>query len=334
MYTKANFLNIEVNNNSNSNDVNNDITSANNINNLSRSTPSTPSFLSMFSQRFEDKLKQIYFREDFFESLSANSLFNKSVYKQQLLLVRQQSLVKYKNSDLSSSDLSVARTKKAAKDFFILANDLLTITKQKFPLSDKNKCLGMAVIKGNKSVFIAISQDENAEKDIPLRKDMIDFLSAMNNMTDKWRFELVNTPLPMEYVLPRSLRMQTPRPASSQEINPRMRCVEIHLMVALNKVRRTIKFSPQDMAMIAFSATLWSSPNESKAVSNFGNISRNTKYLSENPLEITLKSGEKAYIDIWAPCKEHCSIYYKEMLAIALADKHFYGSRADLPLKG
>lgn len=286
----------------------------------------SPHFLKMFRNRFENKFKSISFRED-------NTNLNNSLKATQLLAIRRLALSSLKNDNLEPSEQSIAKTKEAAKDFFVLASKFLNENDELFPLADKNKCVGMATIKNNKSVFIAISQDEDATKDLRLREQFIYFLRRLNQTTTKWRFELVNTPAPMEYLLPRTLRMETPRPASSDEINPRMRCVEIHLMCALNRAHRVIKFKPEDVAMVAFSGTLWAHESESRAVVNFGNIKRNVKYLAEPALEVTLDDYSKAYIDVWCPCQEHCAIYYPEILAITSADEHFYGPRADEPIE-
>ena len=207
-------------------------------------------------------------------------------------------------------------------------------TGRDFPLANKNKCLGIATIRNNKSVFIAVSEDRDAREDIQTRARLISIIKDINNRTSKWRFELVRTPLPMEFLLPRSLRMETSRPASDKEIQPRMRCVEVQLMVALNKVRRTIKYSMQDVAMLALGGTLWASSNANKsvAVDYFGRVKRNSSYTKEPALELDLFNGDKAYIDVWEPCEEHCKVYYNEMLAVIAADEHFYGPRADDPL--
>lgn len=287
----------------------------------------SPGFLSMFTSRFSSKFRSISFRQD-----SIN--LNNSLRSTQLLAIRRLSLNLLKNDNLEPSENSKNKTKTAAKEFFALASKFLHENDEEFPLAGKNKCIGLATIKNNKTVFIAISQDEVATRDLELRKKFIKFLKELNKTTTKWRFELVNTPSAMEYLLPRTLRMgSTPRPASSEEINPRMRCVEIHLMVALNKAHRTLKFKPADVAMVAFSGTLWAHQTESMAAAHFGNVKRNIKYLMEPALEVNLHDGSKAYVDVWEPCKEHCAIYYKEMLAIIFAGEHLYGERADEPFE-
>ncbi|MDF1757580.1 MAG: hypothetical protein P1U74_04715 [Legionellaceae bacterium] len=285
----------------------------------------SPGSLSLFKRRFNGKLSGISLRNP---NLT-NSISSQAA---QIILVRRMALFGYKNMTLEPSISAKERTKQAAKDFFALSHELLSETGETFPLADKNKCLGVAVVKGNKRVYIAVSEDSEATRDIQLRNQLVDFLQRLNARSDKWRFELVHTPTATEYVLPRTLRMETSRPASSKEIGPRMRCVEVQLMAALNKVRRTIKYNPTDTAMVAFSGTLWANESGLGGAANFGNVKRSTKYIEGPSLEVTLHDNTKGYLDVWAPCEEHCAIYYREMLAIAAADEHLYGPRAEEPI--
>ena len=289
----------------------------------------------LFNSRFKEALQAKYFRPD-------GLTMRPSEIAAQLSLVRRLAIREYKTQQIklfsgatSSNIFSPAatnRTKQAARDFYALSYQLLAETGCEFPLANKNKCLGIAVIKTNKSVFLALSEDRDARQDLRTRAALINFLQELNKRTTKWRFELVKTPSPMEFLLPRSLRMETSRPASDTEIQPRMRCVEVQLMVALNKVRRTIKYSMHDVAMLALGGTLWASRADSTAVDHFGYIERNRTYISELALELQLYDGRNAYIDVWEPCAEHCKIYYNEMLAFIGADEHFLGPRADAPL--
>ena len=307
-------------------------TSSPTLSTTSVSEISSPSALSLFTSRFDESLQHKYFRPD-------GLTIRDSAISTQLLLVRRLAMQEYRAPQVrlfdeatSSSIFSPAatnRTKQAARDFYALSYQLLAETGREFPLANKNKCVGIAVIKNNKSVFIAVSEDSNANNDLATRRALIAFFKELNARTDKWRFELVRTPAPMEFLLPRSLCMETSRPASGDEIRPRMRCVEVQLMVALNKVRRTVKYSMQDVAMLALGGTLWASATDSVAIDYFGNIGRNRKYTEESALELTLCNGQNAFIDVWEPCGEHCKIYYNEMLAIISADEHFYGPRAD-----
>lgn len=286
-----------------------------------------PMFLNLFSSRFTKKLSEIYFQPDY---LSVRH----SARGQQMMLVRRLALNTYKNCILEPLPSALNRTKLAAQDFYTLAHKLLSDNDELFPLANKNKCLGFAVFKGNKTVFIAVSQDKNARKDLLLRESLSKLIYQLNQNPDNpWRFELVKVPTAMEYLLPRTLRMETPRPASEFEIQPRMRCVEVHLMVALNKARRTIKYNPQDMAMIACGGTLWAHSEESRAIPHFGHVTRNTSYLSEPAVKVKLHDGTTGFFDMWRPCEEHCDVYYRDMQAIAAADEHFYGPRADEPLR-
>ena len=92
-------------------------------------------------------------------------------------------------------------------------------------------------------------------------------------------------------------------------------------MVALNKIGRSKPFLPEEAGVMAFSGTLWSTPdkNESIAIDCFAGASRNGKYVEKNPLEILLENSTKAFIDIWEPCACHCAIYRHHMAAIAAA---------------
>jgi hypothetical protein len=302
---------------------------------LGRGTPDSPykdiltvpSMLSPYTDSFEHKIAQIDWPEDVLT-------LPQSARNSQIRNLRCLAVNHLKITNLTPNEAAINKTQQAAKDFFILAHDLLSKSDSEYPLAGKNKCLGFATIKGNKSVFIAISQSENAREDLELRRNMIALLSDMNEESNRWRFELVNTPQPVEYLMPRFLDMRTTRPASPNEVKPRMRCIEVALMVALNKARRTIKYSPSDASMQAFNSTLWASANakESSPKEHFGSITRNDKYLFAAPLEINLADGTKAYIDQWKPCEEHCAKYLMHMLAVAASDEHFYGPRADGPI--
>ena len=219
------------------------------------------------------------------------------------------------------SGSALERTKLAASAFFSLAYQILEDTRQIFPLAGKNKCLGMVAVPGTQKnlVMIAISQDKDPNNDIELRHRMVDLLNEINRTNADWHFELACIPTKSQYMMPRTLFMRTTHPAPSTSITPRTSCVEVALMVALNKLGRHINFTTEDTGVIAFGGTMWTTPwcvKNSTAVPHFEGAERNTKYTTKPPTFVDLGEGKKGWIDIWDPCGNHCAIYRQEMLAI------------------
>ena len=219
-------------------------------------------------------------------------------------------------SALEPTKSALDRTKLAAKHFFSLSYTLLSETDQLFPLSSRNKCLGMVAVPNSKLVILAISQDKIPKSDDALRLNMVRFLEQLNKRTDEWIFELACIPTKSQYLMPRTFLMRTPHQAPQESVEPHTRCVEVALMAALNKVGRFLSFTASDTGIIAFGGTLWASEEESLAIPSFGNVERNKKYTSQKPLEVIFPDATKGWVDIWDPCSGHCAIYKYEMLAI------------------
>jgi len=141
----------------------------------------------------------------------------------------------------------------------------------------------------------------------------------INRLNNNWVFELACIPTKSQYMMPRTLFMRTIHPAPNERVKPHTRCVEVALMVALCKIGRHVKFTPEDTGVMAFGGTLWSSPwclTNSAATPHFEGAPRNIKYTTQNPISVDLGHGKKGWIDIWDPCQGHCKIYRQEMLAI------------------
>ena len=218
------------------------------------------------------------------------------------------------------TDLAVSKTKQAASDFFSYASNQLVGSSTRFPLAGLNKCLGFAVVPGTKLVEIALSMDRAPDKDRDTRHNLYTLIQDINSAQKTWTFELVNIPTKEEFVLVRSLDIQTPQTADSTTVEPRSRCVEVALMVALCKAGRFKHFRPQDVAMMAFGGTLWKEqdPVLSHPMPGFHgetDCKRNSKYISE-VVPVRLANGSEGFIDVWAPCEEHCKKYLKHMQSI------------------
>lgn len=214
---------------------------------------------------------------------------------------------------------AMLNTKRAASAFFALAYQVLKKQNKQFPLAGKNKCLGMVAVPHKKLVMIAISQDKTPAKDDVLRSDMVDLMDCINKKNTEWVFELACIPTKSQYMMPRSLFMRTIHPAPEEWVRPHTRCVEVALMVALNKIGRYVDFSPEDAGVLALGGTMWTTPwcvENSTAVTYFEGANRNTKYTTKQPTPIDLGEGKKGWIDIWDPCDKHCAIYKDRMLAI------------------
>lgn len=117
-------------------------------------------------------------------------------------------------------------------------------------------------------------------------------------------------------------------------IEYRTRCVEVALMVALNKTGRVISFAPKDVSMEAFSGGLWanaitedmlsaqsttdfSSERFKLGVARFSGKKRNAKYTVEPSIAILLEGGKTVYLDYWGPCNLHCQQMLTNMRIIS-----------------
>ena len=273
--------------------------------------------------------------EDFASSFATNieeglflgdpSTERDSIQRAQFTRTRRMAMFKLKEANFprEPNQQVVTQIIEAAKDFFSLTYKLLTEKNEKFPLAGLNKCLGMVVVPTTNVVMLGISQSKIADKaeDTAQREQMVHLLNLLNKKTKKWRFELVCIPTKSQYLMPRTFFMKTPHKATEESVNPRTRCVEVALMVALCKAGRFIKFNPEDISILTFSATLWANPNQTsqEAIDPFKGVKRNTSYLSQDPIEVKLTDSLSGWIDIWEPCKDHCQRYRKEMLAIAVS---------------
>jgi hypothetical protein len=219
------------------------------------------------------------------------------------------------------SESAIERTKLAASGFFSLAYQVLDKNNEQFPLAGKNKCLGMVAVPGtrNNLVMIAISQDKDPANDVDLRNRMVQLLNQINQTNEDWVFELACIPTKSQYMMPRTLFTRTTHPAPSTSVTPRTSCVEVALMVALNKIGRHVNFTSEDAGVMAFGGTMWTTPwcvKNSTAVPHFEGAERNTKYTTKEPIFVDLGEGKKGWINRWDPCGNHCELYMQEMLAI------------------
>jgi len=220
---------------------------------------------------------------------------------------------------LEPTPQALERTKQAAKDFFLLSYQLLETHNMQFPLAGRNKCLGMVAVPTKNLVMIAISQDKNPTNDELLRNEMVNFLNQINATTTDWTFELACIPTKAQYLMPRTISMRNPQAAPESSVKPHTRCVEVALMAALCKAGRTRSFTSADTGIIAFGGTLWASSEGAEAIPYFNGVTRNRKYITQDPLEVVISESLSGWVDIWEPCPEHCRIYKYEMLAIGAA---------------
>lgn len=181
----------------------------------------------------------------------------------------------------------------------------------------------MVAMPNSNFVMIAISQDKNPELDQALREKVVLFIDKLNDQLKQekieWRFKLACIPTYSQYLMPRTLSKDTNLPATDDDIEPHTRCVEVALMVALNKIGRFKQFTPKDVGVMAFGGTLWATPESNDAIDYFKGIARNKKHVKKSPIEIKLDNDNSAWIDIWQPCACHCEIYQHQMAAIAAA---------------
>lgn len=290
---------------------------------VARQAPSElviPNSQQLFARPFTSKFKKGLF-------LGSPSFLGKSLESEQFRHVRRASLSIFNHGEdaLKPNEEALQRTEQAAKIFFATAYRLLVKKGKTFPLATYNKCLGMVSVPNSQLVMIAVSQDKIPALDQGLRRELGLFLEELNNELKekslKWTFELVCIPTHSQYFMPRTLSKDTHLPAIKDDIEPHTRCVEVALMVALNKVGRLKRFTPKEAGVMAFSGTLWATPDAkiSSAIDGFAGASRNTKHLKKSPLQMTLDDGNSAWIDIWKPCACHCEIYQYQMAAIAAA---------------
>ena len=280
-----------------------------------RSPVSLPKKYERFFTPFSKKLNMG-------EYLGRESMWNKSIDRDKYDQISKMAALRCTGNALSfkSSPEARERTLRAINDFFILSYQLLsTDLELKYPLENRNKCIGIVAVPTNRLVMIAISQDKDPSKDSALRANLVRFLEKLNLLEgNRWTFELVRVPTKAQYLMPRTLLMRTSHKAPQETVNPHTRCVEVAMMAALNKVGRHIKFDPSDIAVLALGSSVWSSQIVDKGVSVFGpTVERNKKHAMETPIRIMLAEGVEAELDEWNPCKEHCAIYANMMTAIA-----------------
>ncbi len=294
--------------------------------NRSRTAPKqlvVPLEHQLFARRFEEKIKDGTF-------LGEPSNLERSIEVEQFKRVRRMSLFHYNQgaTHLEPSKSALQRTEKAAQCFFQLAHQELTENQKQFPLANYNKCLGMVALPKKELVILAISQDKKPEQDKALRAEMVSFLEKINLLSKKaqlgWTFALAQIPTPSEYLMPRTLSKDNQFPASKEQIEPHTRCIEVALMVALNKMGRFGAVNPADLGVLALGGSLWANPknnsdeiNHSDAINHFEGTKRNVKYVIKDPIEVKLNNDQSGWVDIWEPCECHCAIYRHQMAAIA-----------------
>lgn len=276
----------------------------------------------LFACRFEEKIKNRTF-------LGGRSNLERSAEVEQFRRTRRMSLFHFNQGidHLKPRKSALQRTEKAVKCFFQLAHQVLTENKQIFPLANHNKCLGMVALPERNLVILAISQNKNPEQDKALRTEMVSLIEKINLLLEQnkskkkpeWVFSLAHIPTLSQYLIPRTLSKDNQFPASKEQIEPHTRCVEVALMVALNKMGRFETFKPSDIGILALGGALWASNSKdnSHAINYFEGETRNIKYVTKDPIEVKLNNERTAWVDIWEPCECHCKIYQHQMTAIA-----------------
>ena len=237
------------------------------------------------------------------------------------------------NSDLSyqTNETVTRKVHLAAIDFFTLLFKQLSDEEQ-YPLAGHNKCLGMAIVPGTKLVLIALSEARNPDSDKPLRKKFLQLITKINLATRQWVFELVATPMMSEYLILRTLSMKEPHRAPKEWLEPRTRCAEVALAVALCKAGRFKEFAPKDVGIATFGANLWASEKEDIPINYFEGSLRNRKHITKVPLQVPLDKGQLGWLDIWDPCAEHCRIDERAMIALSASGgkaTSFIGPRSE-----
>lgn len=239
----------------------------------------------------------------------------KQIYEQTLVDTEKTNIDQFEPSTVAKN-----RTLKATQIFFKLAVQYMKQGTVNFPLSGLNKCLGVVAVPHSKLALIAISQGKDPSQDVELRKNMVQFLNQLNQLSSFWQFELVCIPTTTQYLMPRAFFMRTPHQAPDFWVTPPTRCVEVALMTGLCKVGRfsKFKFDPHDVAIMAFGGTIWTSPKGTQSYRLFKQMDRNRKYTHE-VLEVPLLGEESGWVDVWDPCPQHCARYRRQMIAIAAA---------------
>lgn len=184
----------------------------------------------------------------------------------------------HSEGDLKPDEDAKAKTKEAARDFFTSAYTHLT-KEEPYPLAGYNKCIGMAVVPQTKLVLIALSEGREPKNDKPLRQKFLTLILKVNRSVTKWIFELVCKPTPSEYIILRTLSMREPDKAPKEWIQPRMRCAEVAIAVALCKAGRFKDFKPESQGIVTFGCSLFSSKQDDVPVTYFEGSIRNKKYL-------------------------------------------------------
>lgn len=233
------------------------------------------------------------------------------------------------------SSEAIEKTEEAVRQFCQHACRICYGQGKAFPLAGRNKCLGVAVVPNKRLVLLAVSQDKNPETDLGLRKEMLELIKIINQQSQYWKFELASIPTKEEYILVRSIGIRTDRRAHEEEIEPRSRCVEVSLSIALYKTGRFNRFDARDVYMLSLGCGgLWASDNgKTPVVECWKSDERNTKYMTKPPLALKLEINHEEIpccIDIWDPCESHCKKFAKAMRALSVAGGRF-GSRLLTP---
>lgn len=228
------------------------------------------------------------------------------IVNEELKRVRMAARYLYRSADLEPGSLAKQRIRDVIVFFFETVQTIVT-SDNPHPLVKVNKCMGMTAIPGLSLVLVALSEDPHDE---PVRRAFHHLLGQVNTKQNRYVFELVCSPTTAEYLMIRSLRMRSDHTVPSEIVQARTRCIEVALMVALNKIGRLKTLNPFEVHIQAMSPFLW---KDGTCCVGFEGATRNVKYLSEPP--IVMRDG--SWIDLWSPCKQHCAIFAREILSVA-----------------
>lgn len=285
---------------------------------------SVPLLLSKFSFFFEQNLANNTF-------LGTNSYYPQS---DKLALRNSMMISKYNyhHEALKPSANAIEKTQFAAASFYQLAHQYLSKHLKAFPLVGKNKCLGFVSLPNSKLVMIALSQDRDPKQDIKLRKKMVKLIAQINKLSKHHVFELALLPTKEQYLALRALSLPSPMMMPPKEvIEPRTRCAEVSLMVALNKIARTKPLNPEQTCMLTFGCGLWANQKTELAIPGFNAQFRNNKY-TQGYLKIELHDGSIGWLDVWQPCPNHCEPFLHNIRAMSFSggpSSSFSGPRSE-----
>ncbi|MBA3239162.1 MAG: hypothetical protein H0T62_12550 [Parachlamydiaceae bacterium] len=214
----------------------------------------------------------------------------------------------------------------AAKAFFEFVYRKTNTEEFKYPLSKMNKCIGFAAsAKSPHKVYCAFSQDSITHEDREPAQKLNKMLAVFNRENLGFELELVNIPTNFQHIAMRSLGQNLNEQANNELTQPRSRCAEPALLIALNKAGSVNKVS--DIHLSTFGAIPWKNKYklgvEDFAIKGFEKpVRRNITYLGDDNVDyliLEVGQNEIGYLDRWKPCACHCEQFFNNMIAVAIA---------------